>query len=98
GAGPPVRTRLIGRAVGERFGGRPSAAGYLPDSFGHPLQLPQILAGFGIEGFLFSRGLGDEVDDLGVAFKWVAPDGSAVVALQLLADYSNFANISGADD
>ncbi len=93
-----VRNLLIGRAVCERFGGRPSPAGYLPDSFGHPLQLPQILAGFGIRSFLFSRGLGDEFDDLGVAFNWTAPDGSAVLALQLLADYSNFANIAGADD
>jgi alpha-mannosidase len=98
GGEPLVRNLLIGRAVCERFGGRPSRAGYLPDSFGHPLQLPQILAGFGIESFLFSRGLGDQVDDLGIAFNWVAPDGSAVLALQLLADYSNFANISGADD
>ncbi len=93
-----VRNLLIGRAVCERFGGQPSAAGYLPDSFGHPLQLPQILAGFGIESFLFSRGLGDEIDELGVAFNWVAPDGSAVLALQLLADYSNFANISSVED
>ena len=98
GGEPLVRNLLIGRAVCERFGGQPSPAGYLPDSFGHPLQLPQILAGFGIETFLFSRGLGDEVDELGVAFNWVAPDGSAVLALQLLADYSNFANIAGADD
>jgi 2-O-(6-phospho-alpha-D-mannosyl)-D-glycerate hydrolase len=93
-----VRNLLIGRAVCERFGGQPSRAGYLPDSFGHPLQLPQILAGFRIESFLFSRGLGDQVDDLGVVFNWIAPDGSAVRALQLLADYSNFANISDADD
>jgi len=98
GGEPLVRNLLIGRAVCEQFGGRPSPAGYLPDSFGHPLQLPQILAGFGIGSFLFSRGLGDELEDLGVAFNWVAPDGSAVLALQLLADYSNFANISGADD
>jgi mannosylglycerate hydrolase len=93
-----IRNLLIGRTVCERFGGQPSSAGYLPDSFGHPLQLPQILAGFGIETFLFSRGLGDQVDDLGVVFEWVAPDGSAVRAVQLLADYSNFANISGTDD
>ena len=98
GGEPLVRNLLIGRAVCRRFGGEASAAGYLPDSFGHPMQLPQILAGFGIESFLFSRGLGDEVDDLGVAFRWLAPDGSAVTALQLLADYSNFANVSGADD
>jgi mannosylglycerate hydrolase len=93
-----VRNLLIGRAVCERFGGRPSAAGYLPDSFGHPMQLPQILAGFGIDTILFSRGLGDEIDDVGVAFNWLAPDGSGVLALQLLGDYSNFANISDADD
>ena len=98
GGEPLIRNLLIGRAVCERFGGRPSPAGYLPDSFGHPLQLPQILAGFGIDSFLFSRGLGDEIDELGVAFRWTAPNGSAVVALQLLGDYSNFANISGADD
>jgi alpha-mannosidase len=98
GAEALVRNLLIGRAVCERFGARPSPAGYLPDSFGHPLQLPQILAGFGIETFLFSRGLGDEVDDVGVVFDWAAPDGSSVLALQLLGDYSNFANISSVDD
>lgn len=98
GGEPLVRNLLIGRAVCERFGGQPSPAGYFPDSFGHPLQLPQILAGFGIGSFLFSRGLGDELDDLGVAFSWAAPDGSTVLALQLLADYSNFANIADADD
>ncbi len=98
GGEPLVRNLLIGRAVCRRFGAEPSPAGYLPDSFGHPLQLPQILAGFGIKSFLFSRGLGDEIDVLGVAFNWVAPDGSAVRALQLLGDYSNFANVIDADD
>ena len=98
GGEPFVRNLLIGRAVCERFGGRASRAGYLPDSFGHPMQLPQILAGFGIDSFLFSRGLGDELEELGVAFQWVAPDGSSVRALQLLGDYSNFAAIGDADE
>jgi mannosylglycerate hydrolase len=98
GAEALVRNLLIGRAVCERFGGRPSPAGYLPDSFGHPLQLPQILAGFGLQSMLFSRGLGDELDDLGVVFNWAAPDGSAVLAIQLLPDYGNFAGIDGLDD
>ena len=44
---------------------------------------------------MFSRGLGDEMDELGVAFHWVAPDGSSVLALQQLAHYGNFADISG---
>jgi alpha-mannosidase len=88
-----VRNLLIGRAVCERFGAAAAPAAYLPDGFGHPSQLPQILAGFGIGTLLFSRGLGDELDEIGVVFDWRAPDGSAVRAFQLLADYSNFANV-----
>jgi mannosylglycerate hydrolase len=91
-----VRNLLLGRIVCERFGARPSPAGYLPDSFGHPLQLPQILAGFGIASFIFSRGLGDELDELGVVFGWRAPDGSEVRAIQQLSSYSNFAGVGDA--
>jgi alpha-mannosidase len=88
-----VRNLLLGRRVCRRFGIEPSGAGYLPDSFGHPAQLPQILAGFGIRTFLFSRGLGDEVDDVGVVFRWRA--GTAeVVACQMLPHYDNFARLT----
>jgi alpha-mannosidase len=98
GAEPLVRNLLLGRAVCERFGAEPSPVGYLPDSFGHPLQLPQILAGFGIRSFMFSRGLGDEFDELGVIFRWRAPDGSEVLAFQLLPNYANFAAVSDVED
>ena len=93
-----VRNLLLGRIVCERFGAQPSPVGYLPDSFGHPLQLPQILAGFGIDSFIFSRGLGDELDELGVMFRWRAPDGSEVLAIQQLASYSNFGHVGDAND
>ena len=98
GAEPLVRNLLIGRAVCRRSGGEASPVGYLPDSFGHPLQLPQLLAGFGIASFIFSRGLGDELDELGVAFRWRAPDGSEVLAFQQLPHYGNFADVSRVDD
>ncbi len=98
GAEALVRNLLIGRAVCDRFGGRPSPVGYLPDSFGHPAQLPQVLAGFGISSFIFSRGLGDQLDELGVVFAWRSPDGSEVLAFQQLPDYSNFAGVSDAED
>ena len=97
GAEPLVRNLLIGRAVCERFGARPAPVGYMPDSFGHPLQLPQILAGFGIDSFIFSRGLGDELDDLGVVFRWRSLDGSEVRAFQQLPHYGNFV-VGDADD
>jgi alpha-mannosidase len=98
GSEPLVRNLLLGRAVCQRFGGRPSPVGYLPDSFGHPLQLPQILAGFGIESFVFSRGLGDELDELGTVFRWRAPEGSEVRAFQQLPSYSNFGHVTDAAD
>ncbi len=91
-----VRNLLLGRRVCRRFGVEPSAAGYHPDSFGHPAQLPQLLAGFGIETFLFSRGLGDQLDELGVIFRWHA-GGAEVVACQMLPHYDNFARLVAAD-
>src|SRR5262249_6624365 len=88
-----VRNLLFGRRVCRRFGVEPSRLGYQPDSFGHPAQLPQILAGFGLATFLFSRGLGDELDEVGVLFRWRA-GGAVVVAAQFLPHYGNFALVS----
>jgi alpha-mannosidase len=88
-----VRNLLLGRIVCRRFGVEPSAAGYEPDSFGHPAQLPQILAGFGLRTFLFARGMGDELDDVGVVFRWRAGD-AEVVACQMLPHYDNFARLT----
>jgi alpha-mannosidase len=92
-----VRNLLLGRRVCRRFGVEPSGAGYMPDSFGHPAQLPQILAGFGLRTFLFSRGMGDEIDDVGVAFRWRAGPGE-VVACQMLPHYDNFARLTWEHD
>ena len=98
GAEPLVRNLLLGRAVCKQFEAEPSSVGYLPDSFGHPLQIPQSLAGFGIETMIFSRGLGDELDQVGVAFRWRSPDGSEVLALQQLPEYGNFARVADPDE
>jgi alpha-mannosidase len=97
GAEPLVRNLLLGRRVCRRFGVEPSGAGYMPDSFGHPAQLPQILAGFGLRTFLFSRGMGDEIDDVGVAFRWRAGP-AEVVACQMLPHYDNFARLTWEHD
>jgi alpha-mannosidase len=92
-----VRNLLLGRRVCRRFGVEPTGAGYEPDSFGHPAQLPQILAGFGLHTFLFSRGLGDQLDDVGVVFRWQAA-GAEVVACQFLPHYDNFARLTTAEE
>jgi len=92
-----VRNLLLGRTVCRRFGSEPANAGYEPDSFGHPAQLPQVLAGFGLRTFIFSRGLGDQIDDVGVRFRWRAA-GAEVVASQFLPHYDNFARLTSAEE
>lgn len=81
-----VRNLLHGRRVGEMLG-PVSRVGYVPDSFGHPAQLPQILRGFGISTFVNWRGNGSEIDALGPTYSWHAPDGSEVEATLLREGY-----------
>jgi 2-O-(6-phospho-alpha-D-mannosyl)-D-glycerate hydrolase len=64
--------------------------GYLPDSFGHVAQMPQILRLFGIEDAVVWRGVPAAIDRH--AFRWEAPDGSAVRAEYLPAGYGNAAH------
>ena len=88
GAESLVRNLLHGRTVCQRHGAPPAPVGYLPDSFGHPAQLPQILRGFGLDTFVFSRGLGDDRERVGGRFRWKGPDGSEVLALPQPVDYA----------
>ena len=88
-----VRNLLIGHRLALKYG-RVMKVGYFPDTFGHTAQLPQILRGFGIDNFVFMRGLGDEAERMKVEFLWEAPDGSKVVARYLYYGYCN-ANMLG---
>jgi mannosylglycerate hydrolase len=56
--------------------------GYIPDPFGYPAQLPQILRGFGLDTLIFMRGMSQTIkDEHGAIFDWQAPDGSIVTAV-----------------
>jgi mannosylglycerate hydrolase len=83
-----VRNLLLGHAIAAEFG-RAMKTGYLPDPFGHISQMPQILAGFGIDTFIYTRGAGDELDTLGSEWYWDAPDGSRVLAINQPHGYCN---------
>ena len=50
-----VRNLLEGRRVAATIGAA-SRVAYTPDSFGHPAQLPQLFAGFGLGPFVYWRG------------------------------------------
>ena len=78
-----VRNLLLGHRIANEFG-HVQKVGYIPDTFGHISQLPQILQGFGIPFAMHFRGL-DE-GDLKSELWWQSPDGSRVLLRHLPTD------------
>ncbi len=75
-----VRNLLLGTQQATAFGAC-SRTGYLPDTFGHIAQMPQILRGFGIDSAILWRGISDAT--LPNEFVWQAPDGSRVLTQRI---------------
>jgi alpha-mannosidase len=84
-----IRNLLEGDKLCQKYGGK-MLVGYLPDTFGHIGQMPQILQGFGIGTACLWRGL----DDLPCELIWQAPDGSNVQLANLRNSYSNAAGLT----
>ncbi|MFH2102944.1 MAG: glycosyl hydrolase-related protein [Chloroflexota bacterium] len=87
-----IRNILQGERTCRRFGPR-MRIGYLPDTFGHIGQMPQILLGFGIHSAVLRRGLDDEPVEL----RWEAPNGSSVFTAYLRDGYDNAAGLPTSD-
>ncbi len=79
-----IRNLLTGKADCKKFGAV-MPIGYIPDTFGHVSQLPQIFAGFGFKAASFARGLSEEPVEL----IWEAPDGTSVLLSYLRDHYGN---------
>lgn len=73
-----VRNLALGIRMATAFGGA-MRVGYMPDPFGHVAQMPQILAGFKLQGAILWRGFGGPKAE----YFWEAPDGSRVLLLHL---------------
>jgi mannosylglycerate hydrolase len=86
-----IRNLLQGDRTARKFGPK-MRVGYIPDPFGHPGQVPQILRGFGIKIACVWRGLGDQP----VEFWWESPDGSRVLMAYMRDSYSNGAGLATA--
>jgi mannosylglycerate hydrolase len=81
-----LRNLELGLQDAARFAGREDAAqrvGYLPDSFGHVAQMPQLLRQFNIHHAVLWRG----ADALNSLFEWQAPNGSVVPTVFLPEGY-----------
>ncbi len=89
------RNLEVGLARADELGGA-MPIGYLPDSFGHVAQMPQILRNAGIDVAVLWRGVPASVESH--SFEWEAPDGSVVRAEYLPENgYSNAAYIFDGD-
>jgi mannosylglycerate hydrolase len=84
-----VRNLQIGLQTARKYGSA-MQEGYVPDPFGHFAQLPQILRQFGMDSFIFMRGLEEsDKSNGGAIFDWESPDGSRVLTTYLAEGYFN---------
>jgi 2-O-(6-phospho-alpha-D-mannosyl)-D-glycerate hydrolase len=81
-----VRNLQRGLASAERHGGS-MRVGYLPDSFGHTAQMPQIYRQLGFAYAAVWRGVPLAIDR--VAFSWEAPDASSILTAYMGNSYSH---------
>ena len=88
--GPEAHIRNLqqGDRTARKFGPK-MMIGYMPDSFGHIGQIPQILRGFGIKVASLWRGVHDGPSE----FWWQSPDGSRVLMAYLREGYGNGADL-----
>lgn len=92
-----IRNLLEGHKIAHAFGFC-SKVGYAPDQFGNISQLPQILANFGIDNFIFGRGISHhEYNEKGelhripnpTEFIWQGADGTEALAIHMAHWYNN---------
>jgi alpha-mannosidase len=90
-----VRALELGLRRARELGGG-ELIGYLPDQFGHIGQMPQLLAGAGIERAVVWRGVPRSVDRS--VFWWESPDESRVLVEYLPGGYSLGSRLRDAED
>ncbi len=82
-----IRNCLYGKRLSQKFGGY-MRAGYLPDNFGHPRQLPQILGNFDIDSLMFMRGMPEVAGGHPDEFLYEGLDGSNVLVSHFRESYT----------
>ncbi|WHQ37244.1 glycosyl hydrolase-related protein [Spiroplasma sp. SV19] len=82
-----VRNLLLGINVAKRYRADYLRVGYVPDSFGHNGQMPQIFQQFGLEHFVYWRGA--HSNDLlnSVVHWWEGIDGTKILAYNFYFGY-----------
>ncbi|HHV99925.1 MAG TPA: hypothetical protein GXX36_10225 [Clostridiaceae bacterium] len=87
-----IRNYLIGQKIMSEMGGS-MQVGYLPDSFGHPQQMPQIINGLGMDTMIFWRGTANFMKK--TEFYWVSPHkNSKILCIHMPCGYGNSARLN----
>lgn len=90
-----IRNYLVGGSVLPGKSKKMKTA-YLPDSFGHPCQMPQIVEGLGMDTMVFWRGTANFVKQ--TEFYWESPaKGVKTMCVHMPCGYGNCANLSGTE-
>jgi mannosylglycerate hydrolase len=99
-----IRNLLLGHKIAHQIGVKPMKVGYVPDTFGHIWQLPQLLQGFGINSMYYYRGypplFGNHEEYTGknentpLEHWYASPDGSKTLTLHHITGYGNAAGIT----
>lgn len=76
------RNLEIGMEMAREYG-EPQSIGYLPDTFGHISQMPQILQAFDIDNAILWRGINMDSSE----FRWRSPNGEEVFTVFLPEGY-----------
>ncbi|UQN08936.1 alpha-mannosidase [Deinococcus sp. QL22] len=78
-----ARQALLGQRTFQRLLGRRARIGFLPDSFGHPGTLPQLLVQSGLDAFVFMRPGANELDLPSNLFQWEGVDGTQILSARV---------------
>jgi len=100
-----IRNLLLGHKIAEQMGVEPMKVGYVPDTFGHVWQLPQILRGFDVKYMYYFRGypplFGNweeyegKNDQTPLEHFYESPDGTRVLAFHHILGYANASAMCG---
>jgi alpha-mannosidase len=88
-----ARQGLYGQLTLQRLLGQRAKVAFNPDSFGHPVSLPQIIKLQGMDNYVFMRPGPHEKKLPAELFWWESPDGTRVLTYHIQNSYSNSKSI-----
>ena len=102
-----VRNMIEGLKFCKENGIEPVMSGYMPDAFGNISQMPQILAGFGIDNAIFGRGqwtilfdnkLPEGKQPTEKELCWQGADGTSIIGIMFGDWYNNASELPSSDE